>query len=439
MADKDILNRLEDALKLAEKLGASGAAVGYGRSEQMDMSVRQNDGEFTPSRSVDEGMILQVFVGKRSAVTSISTLKQDDLRDAVRAAVESAKFVTENEYVRLAEPSETAGAVVALDVYDSTRPTIDDLRTGALAVEKEALLNPQVTNSEGGSASWGESIRAMMTTNGFSGFYKRSNNSLSVSVIAGVGDGMVREGDYSSAIYRVDLRAASDIGAKAAFDAARKLGAKQAVSGHYPVVFSPDIGPMIMREFLSAAAGQAIMRGQSFLHDKLGQQIFDSGITIIDDPLIDRGLGSRPFDGDGVPGKRLALVENGVLKTWFMDIESAGRIGMKTTGHAGGLSNVFIQAGTKTPVQLMADIKQGLYVTGLMGHSNTALTGDFSLGAEGFWIENGQIAYPVNEITVAGKLEDMFMSLEAANDLDMRRSSATTPTLRIQSMSIGGS
>ena len=278
-----------------------------------------------------------------------------------------------------------------------------------------------------------------MTTNGFSGFYKKSNSSLYVSVIAGAGDGMVREGDYSSAIYRADLRAASDIGAKAALEAVRKLGAKQAASGYYPVVFSPDIGSSIMGEFLSAASGQAIMRGQSFLQSKLGQQVFDSGITIIDDPLIDRGLGSRPFDGDGVPGKRLALVENGVLKTWFMDIESASRLGMKTTGHAGGLSNVFIQAGTKTPVQLMADIKQGLYVTGLMGHSNTALTGDFSLGAEGFWIEDGQIVYPVNEITVAGKLEDMFMSLEAANDLDLRRSRSATPTLRVKGMSIGGS
>lgn len=438
MADQDIMNRLADALKLAKQMGADNAAVGYGRGESMSMSVRQKDHEFTPSRSVDESMTLQVWVGNRSAMASVSSMKQDDLRDAVKTAVANARIVSENEHVRLAQPSEFSGPVAVLDIYDSSRPAIEDLRAGALAVENGALGHPLVTNSEGGDASWWEGTTAIMATNGFSGFFRKSTNSLSVSVIAGTGADMVRDGDYSSAIYRADLRNASDIGVEAAMKAVRKFGAKQAKSGAYPVVFSPDIGPQILGEFLQAASGMAVARKMSFLAGSMDQKIFDSGITIVDDPLVARGLGSRPFDGDGIPGKRLVMVDKGVLKSWFMNIESASMLGLKTTGHAGGLTNTFIEAGTQTPQALMKDIHQGLYVTDLMGHSNTALTGDFSLGAEGFWIENGQIAYPVSEITVAGKIGDMFLNMQAANDLDLRRGRRATPTLHIDGMSVGG-
>lgn len=437
--DGDILNRLEDAIKLAQDLGATGASVDYYRGDEMKMGVRQKAGSFCPTRSVDEDITLRVFVDRRSATASISSLKQGDLRDAVRAAVENAKFVSENEHARLADISEIAGVISMPDIHDPACPAIEDLRADALAAERAALHHPQITNSEGGTAFRWEGTTAMMATNGFTGLYKKSINGLYAAVLAGTNaDGMVVAGYESTAIYRSDLLPPADVGARAASDTVRKLGAKQPASGHYPVVFSPDIGPQIMAEFLNAASGRAVMRGQSFLRGKLGQKIFDPGITIIDDPLIDRGLGSRPFDAEGVPGRRLALVENGVLKTWFMDIESAGKLGMKSTGHAGGLTNSFIQAGARAPDRLVEEIPEGLYVTGLMGHSDATLTGDFSLGAEGFWIENGQISYPVNEITIAGKLGDMFMNMEAANDLDLRRGSAATPTLRIDGMSIGG-
>ncbi|MFN9355507.1 MAG: TldD/PmbA family protein, partial [Alphaproteobacteria bacterium] len=296
------------------------------------------------------------------------------------------------------------------------------------------------------SAGWGRGAVALVTSGGFAGSYATTNISVSVSVIAGEGTGMERDYDFSSARHGGDLGDPSEVGRTAANLALKRLNARRVKSQSVPVVFDPRVSNSLLGHLAGAINGVSIARGTSFLKDKMGQRVFANGIRIVDDPHIVRGVRSKPFDGEGVANRPMNLVEDGVLKTWILDSASARQLKLTSTGHAargtGGppspsTSNLYLVPGTLSPAALMADIAQGFYVTELIGMGVNGVTGDYSRGASGFWIENGQIAYPVNEVTIAGNLNAMFAAMTPANDLVFRYGT-NAPTLRVEGMTIAG-
>jgi PmbA protein len=257
---------------------------------------------------------------------------------------------------------------------------------------------------------------------------------------------MERDYDWTSAVYGADLEDPAVIGKRAGERAVKRLGARKVETGKVSVVYDPRVSAGLIGHMIGAISGPSVARGTSFLKDKLGQQIYAGAITIVDDPHRHRGLRSKPFDGEGIANQRRALVENGVLTTWLLDLRSARQLGLQSTGHAargtGGPpspapTNLHMEPGTLSPAELIADIKSGFYVTELMGSGVNGVTGDYSRGASGFWIENGAILYPVNELTIAGNLKDMFMNLTAANDL-VFRSGSNAPTLRVEGLTVAG-
>jgi PmbA protein len=303
-----------------------------------------------------------------------------------------------------------------------------------------------VTNSEGGGASFSRSAVALATSTGFYGRYAATNHSLGVAVLAGEGTGMERDYDHASARHAGDLRKPAEIGRTAGEKAVKRLNPRSMKSQSVPVVFHPDEAAGLLGHFAGAISGSAIARGVSFLKDRMGEQVFAHRIQVIDDPHRVRGLRSKPFDGEGVANARRALIEDGKLTSWMLDCASAKQLGLATTGHAsrgtGGppspsSTNLYLQAGTVPVKALIADIKQGFYVTELMGMGVNGVTGDYSRGASGFWIENGEIAFPVSEVTIAGNLKDMFARLTPADDLEFRHG-VNAPTVRIEGMTLAG-
>ncbi|MBV8777143.1 MAG: TldD/PmbA family protein, partial [Alphaproteobacteria bacterium] len=312
--------------------------------------------------------------------------------------------------------------------------------------EETALAVAGISNSEGADAGWGRSRVALVASNGFAGTYAGSSHGVSTSVIAGSGTAMERDYDFASAVYGADLRAPEEIGREAAERAIRRLGARKMPTGKVPVVFDPRVARSFISHLLGSISGPSIARGTSFLKDKLGEHIFPKGITVTEDPHKQRGLRSRPFDAEGLANRRHALIDNGVLTTWLLDLRSARQLKLSSTGHAArgtasppapAATNVWIEPGTVTPEALYGDIESGFYVTELMGMGVNGVTGDYSRGAAGFWIDKGQIAFPVSEMTVAGNLKDMFLRMAAANDLEFR-TGADSPTLRIDDLTVAG-
>jgi PmbA protein len=436
MSDDDIRNLLDDTLKLARNLGADDVAVAYTRGEKLKVSVLEKESHV--ERSTGNTIGVDVYVGKRMASTTISTQKPEDIREAVEEVVAAAKTMPENEYAGLADPSEIARSWPDLDLYDATRPDVEELLSQARDAEGMARLQPMVVKSQGAEAQWSESKTIVMATNGFRAMSLQSSSHIAVGVIASDGKNSESEGDYTQARHRSDLRSALDVGEKGGSKAARILGAREPKTGKYPVVFHPDIAASLLAEFAKAVMGPTVVAKDTFLRNQMGKQIFASGITIKDDPHLRRGPGSRGFDGEGIPTRPLTVVENGVLKSWFLDLESARELGLKSTGHASGITNLFIEAGKASPAELIADIEEGFYVMGLMGHGANTLTGDFSQGASGLWIKNGELAYPVAGATVAGTLQDMFLNVIPANDLNVMQSDIAAPTLRFPSLTVSG-
>ena len=303
-----------------------------------------------------------------------------------------------------------------------------------------------VTNSEGGGASFSRTGVALATSEGFFGAYAGTSSGIGVAVLAGEGTGMERDYDQASARHVADLESAEAIGRSAGMRTVKRLNPRKVKSQAVPIVYDPRVSGGLVGHFASAISGRSIARGVSFLKDMMGKAVFGPAINIVDDPHRVRGLRSKPFDGEGVANKRWALIEGGVLKTWLLDCASAMQLGLSTTGHAargtGGppmpsTTNLYMEAGTLSPEALIADIKEGLYVTELAGMGVNGVTGDYSMGAIGFWIENGQIAYPVSEITVAGNLKDMFQHMTPASDLEFKHGT-NAPTIRIEGMTVAG-
>ena len=441
----DTLALLNDLLSAARKAGADRADCVQINSISLGASCRMGKLEDI-ERSESRDLGLRVMIGQRQAIVSASDPDRDALGELVTRAVAMAKATPEDPFCGLADKELLARQWDDLDLYDPIEPATDALLETAKKAEDAARAVPGITNSEGGSAGWGASAVALATSDGFSGGYRATSHSISASVLAGEDQNMERDYDYSSTRHAADLEDAATIGRRAGERTIRRLNPRKAATTQVPVVYDPRAGNSLLGHFSGAINGAAIARGTSFLRDKMDQPVFAAGIAICDDPARKRGLRSRPFDGEGVACVPLALVEDGRLKSWLLDSTTARQLKLATTGHAGrgissppspGATNLYMAAGAVSPDELIADIKQGFYVTELIGMGVNGITGDYSRGAAGFWIEDGEIAYPVNEITIAGNLNDMFAAITPANDLEFHYGT-NVPTLRVDGMTIAG-
>jgi PmbA protein len=443
--DSKALNLLDDLIKKAKALGADAADALVFETVALSHSQRLGQTERL-EREESRELGLRVFKGKRQAMVSSTDMTMETLNALAERAVAMAGEVPEDEYCGLAEPELLTTSIPNIDLFDPDEPSPASLIERARLCEEAALAVSGITNSEGAEAGWGSTRVALATSNGFAASYGSTGHSVGIAVLAGEGSGMERDYDYSSAVYGSDLASPADIGRKAGEKTVKRLNPRKPATGQASVVFDPRVSNSLLRHLAGAINGAAIARGTSFLKDSLGTRVFAEGVTIIDDPHRPRGLSSKPFDGEGVANKRRALIDNGELTTWVMDLRSARQLGLTTTGHASrgtssppspSTTNLHMEAGILTPEALIADISNGFYVTELMGMGINGITGDYSRGAAGFWIEDGVIAYPVSEATIASNLKDMFLNVTPANDLTFRYGT-NAPTLRIEGMTIAG-
>ncbi len=438
----DLAERLVTA---ARRAGADQADALVVRSVSLSVDVR--DGGVEESlRSEGDDLGLRVLVGHKQAVASTNDLKGTGFDALAERAVAMARAAPEDRFAGLADPALLARELPALDLIDPDMPEVDVLEARAREAEAAALAVAGVTKSGGASASAGIGGLVLVTSDGFHGATIASRHGIAMTAIAGDGTGMERDYDFSSTLHAADLDSAEAIGRRAGERAVKRLNPRKVATRRVPVVFDCRISGSLVSHLASAANGSAIARKTSFLREKLGEKIFASGIDIVDDPLRPRGLRSRPFDAEGVAGRRRKLVEDGVLMTWLLDCATARELDLETTGHAQrgvsstpspSPSNLHLAPGGKSPDQLIADIADGFYVTDMIGMGVNLVTGDYSRGASGFWIENGERTYPVSEVTIAGHLLEMFTSVTPANDLAFRYGT-NAPTLRIEGMTVAG-
>jgi len=425
----------ERLLRAAKAAGADVAEVLLHESASVSVQRRLGKTEET-ERAETREVGLRVFLGRANASVSASAIDPASFTRLAEQAVAMARVVPEDPYAEIPEaPAPMDAAYLELD--DPVEPGMDVLIARAAAAEEAALAVAGITNSEGGSASWSRGISLLATSHGFMGAYARSHHGVSVTAIAGTGTQMQRDYDFSSTLHGADLEDPAQLGRNAAARALARLNPRRPQTAKLPVVFDPRVAGGILGHFSGAISGASIARGTSFLKDALGRAVFAPGIAIIDDPFRVRGLRSRPYDREGQPVSCRAFIEDGVLTSWILDTRSANQLGLKTSGNAGGLSNFYMAAGKLSPAALMADIAEGLYVTEMIGMGVNGLTGDYSRGAAGFMIRNGQLAEPVAEITIAGNLKDMFLHLTPADDLEFKRGT-DAPTLRIEGMTLAG-
>ena len=443
---EDAQSKVADLVAAAKRAGADAADAVYYRNESTEVQVRLGTLEDV-GRSDGEEIGLRLFVGKRSASVSSSDLSKDALSALVERAAAMAREAPEDDYAGLA-PAERLliGEAVEVDADDGQDPSPASLKERALATEDAARAVAGVTNSEGAGASAGRTLMALATSTGFARGSVSSGYGCSASVIAGEGAGMQRDYAYHSARHLSDLEGAEEIGARAGKRAVGRLNPGKLASGAMPILFDPRVGSSLIGHLASAITGSSIARKTSFLLGKRGERIFAPGITIRDDPHRLRGLRSRAFDGEGVTTMPVNVVADGVLQTWLLDSASARQLGEQPTGHASrggsgapgaGTSNFFMEAGKVPVAALMADIKLGVFVTELIGQGVNGITGDYSRGASGFVIRDGQLAEAVAEITIAGNLSEMFLGLTPADDLEFRRA-MDVPTIRIDGMMVAG-
>ncbi len=389
---------------------------------------------------------LRVFVGRRAAMVSASSVDPAQFRALAERAVAMAQVVPEDPFGGLAELWAPPQDASRLDLADTAEPDAAALTARAAEAEEAALAVAGITNSEGADAGYSRTEVYLATSAGFSGHYVRTSHSTSATALAGAGTDMQRDYDYTSATHLADLDSPATIGRSAAERALARLNPSRPRTAKLPVLYDPRVSSSLLGSLLGAINGAAVARGTSFLKERLGDQLFAPGITIRDDPHRRRGLRSRPFDGEGVPTAPRALIEDGRLATWLLDSRSARQLGLRSTGHAargtGGppspsATNLYLEPGQQTPAELMADIGEGLYVTEMMGGGVNGITGDYSRGASGFMIRDGAIAEPVAEITVAGHILELFRTLRPANDLRFRRGT-DAPTVRVEGLTMAG-
>ena len=439
-------NLLNDVVAAALKAGADAAEAVSARREALSISVRMGKLEEV-EREESRDLGLRVFIGRRQAVVSGSDISAEGRAKLVERAVAMAALAPEDPYAGLADSDRLAhGPLADLQLFDPTEPDAETLEARAREAEAAARAVAGVTNSDGGSAAWSASEWLMATSGGFLGRHRASGFSLGASAIAGDENGMENGYEGRSVRWDADLPSPEAIGAEAGRRAAGRLGARKIASTTAPVIFENRLAASLMGPLIGAISGPAIARGTSFLKDKLGERIFSESIHIVDEPHRLRGLGSAPFDDEGVANARTAVIEGGVLTTWLLNTASARQLGLKTTGHASrGLAgppgvaptNLTFQPGSQNLQALMRDASRGLLVTSMFGPSLNGNTGDWSVGCSGFWFEAGEIAFPVNEITVAGNLLEVFRRVVPGSDLEIRGAS-NAPSLLVDDLAIAG-
>jgi PmbA protein len=441
--DETLLN---DVVKAALAAGADAAEAVGAERRSLSISVRQGALEEV-EREESRDLGLRVFIGKRQASVSGSDISADARAKLVDRCIAMARLAPEDPYAGLADPDRLArGPLRDLDLYDPAEPEPEALEAKARTAEAAARAVEKVTNSDGASASWSAGQWRMVTSAGFMGLHRASSFSIGASAIAGDENGMETGYDGRSVRWQGDLPTPESLGSEAGRRAAGRLGARKIASTTAPVIFENRLAASLLSPLIGAISGPSIARGTSFLKDRLGQPVFARGISVTDDPHRRRGLGSSPFDDEGVENGPNSLIDDGVLTTWLLNSSSARQLGLATTGHASrGLagppgvstSNLTLTPGARTQAELMADAGSGLLITSMFGPSLNGNTGDWSVGCSGFWFEDGQIAYPVNEITVAGNLIDIYGRLVPGSDLEIR-GSTNAPSLLVDALAIAG-
>lgn len=445
MTNDSRIDLLDDLLTRAHQAGADAADAVYVEGTSVSIAVRLGDVEHL-ERSEGADLGLRVFKGKRQACVSTSDVKADALDDLVARAVAMASSVPEDEHCGLANPADIARTFDEIDLDDPGEPSAEELEARARAAEDAARAVTGVTNSEGAEASFDRSRVALAASNGFRGERSGTRSSISASVLAGEGTAMERDYDYTSKVFAENLEDPATIGRQAGEKAVARLNPQKISSASVPIVFDPRVAGSLLGHLSGAINGSAIARGTSFLKNKLGERVFPDNVTVVDDPHRPRGFRSKPFDAEGVATQPRNVIENGSLTTWILDLHAARELGMSSTGHASrgtssppspSVTNLYMQPGQVSRQDLIKAIDKGLLVTELIGMGVNGVTGDYSRGASGFWIENGEIAYPVSEITIAGNLVDMYANLTPASDLEFRYGT-DAPTIRIDGMTIAG-
>jgi PmbA protein len=440
----------QDIVRRAMSGGATAAECVVREGDEFSTLVRLGQVE-TLKESGSKSIGVRVFFGQRAASTYSSDFSREGLDRMVSSALALSKITSEDPFGGIPEPSQLGSlpgelALYHEDVYSLPGP---DRIEYARRAEKAALdFDPRIKNSEGGSFDAATGHKVLANSHGFVGEYRRSYCSVAAVPIAQTDDGaMQRDYWYSVARTLKKLDPPEKVGKVAAERTLRRLGARKAKTAQVPIVFDPMVSTSILEHIFEGVNGDSVYRGASFLAGKLGQKIAGDNVNIIDDGTIPGGFGTSPFDGEGVPTRRTVVVENGVLKSYLLNTYSAKKLGLQTTGNASrglagtpgiGPGNYFLQPGAKTPKELIAGIKEGLYVTEFLGQGANLVTGDYSRGASGLWISGGEFTYPVEEITVAGNLKELFFNIsDIANDLEFRGSVAA-PTIRIEGLTVGG-
>jgi PmbA protein len=442
----EALTLLDDLVRMAEARGADAADALLVNGVSLSVAQRLGRQEKL-ERAEGNDLGLRVLVGRKQAIASSNDWTRDSLDELVDRALAMAAAVPDDPYCGLPGADEVfAGPLIDPDICDDTEPDVATLAARAKTCEDAARAVEGVTNSEGAEASWSLTEISLLASNGFAGSYAVSRHGVGTAVVAGDGGGMERDYDFSSTVFMDDLDDPAEVGERAGIRATSRLGARKVETVKVPVVYDPRIAGSLVGHLAAAANGAAVARGTSFLKDSMGEQIFAEGVGIVDNPHRNRGLRSKPFDAEGMANPSLNLVENGVLKNWVLDLRSARQLNLKTTGRAArgassppapAVTNLYMKSGPPTPRDLIKDIKTGFYVVELIGFGVNMITGDYSRGAAGFWIENGEVTYPVNEITIAGNLKDMFRNMAPANDLEFRYGT-NAPTIRVEGMTVAG-
>ena len=435
-------------LDAARKAGADSADAIVVTGSSVEIDIRNGALE-KAERSESTDLGLRVFLGRQSAIVSVSDTRPETMATMAERAVAMAREAPEDPYAGLADPDQLAQDwdMAALQMSDpSEEPDPQALQADAIAAETAARAIDGVSQVQAAGAGYGRSQIHLAATNGFSGGYTRTSRSTSCVAIAGTGTGMERDYDGDSRTFQADLRAPEEIGMNAGKRAVERLNARQPATGSYPVLFDERISASLIGHLLAAANGAAVARGSSWLKDSLHQQVLPAHLSVIEDPHRPRIAGSRPFDAEGLPTQRRAIVDQGVLTGWTLDLSSARKLGMTPGGNAArGVSsgpspanwNISLTPGEASRDDLIRDMGTGLLVTSMIGSTINPNTGDYSRGASGFWIEDGEIAYPVNECTIAGNLRDMLMRIIPANDARTYLS-RVVPSLLIEGMTLAG-
>ncbi len=440
---EELLDRATQLVEAAKKAGADRCDAVVARGRSTSVSVRLGKVEGTES-SESDSFSLRVFVGNR--VASVSANIADETAQLAERAVSMARVSPEDPFATLADPKDLAQTIADLDLYDPTEVDSATLTENALAVEDAALAVEGVSNSGGAAASSGMGGLVLVTSDGFSGAYMGTRFGRSVSVIAGDGTAMERDYEFDSRIFFADLDQPEAIGKAAGERTVRRLGPRQPETGAgVSVIFDPRVARGFVGHLASAINGASVARKTSFLRDRMGEQIMARGIRITDDPQIVRGPASRPFDGEGVRGTALDMVSDGVLQCWFLSTGTARELGLQTNGRGvrsgsnvnPSSTNLALEPGDIDPQSLIRDVGDGLYVTEVIGQGVNMITGEYSRGASGFRIENGELTYPISEATIASNLKDMFLNVRPANDID-RKFGTASPTLAIEGMTVAG-